>query len=182
MKYPPNIYIRRIVSSVIILALLSVIVWGLYSFGTWLWSTISAGSEESGQDQTPAPVKISSCTEKDLDVTLSPSSTKLAVAEGMTVVMHISAKSGAECKLEPDTLDLTLTVGGYPVWTPTKCAAPEDTKLIAKGLEVEREYTWEARIYESCEQVGDLYAEIGMFDLTAKVGEKTADTMKIEVY
>ena len=182
MKYPPNIYIRRVVSSIVILVLLSLIAWGLVTFITWIWGLISANQGDQTQVATSTPVSISTCTASDVDVVVVPSSTKLAVAEGMTVVVRVSAKAGVECGLEPDTLDLTLAASGYPVWTPSKCSAPEDVKLIAKGLEFEREYTWEARVYESCEQVGDLYADIGMFDLTAKVGGKTAETMKIEVY
>lgn len=176
MKRRPRIWLRRIISTTLLLAVIAGIGYLLYLFGMWVWGSLHESRAASAEATTPRPTVIESCTADDLTASLVPNSRNLYVSEGMTVQFKLEVQKGKECSLDPAEINVSLTSDDYPIWTPTKCAPSTDVLLLAEGASYSRELVWDARIYENCEQVADLFAEVGTYELSTKIGAATVGT------
>lgn len=172
MKVPAKIWVRRIISTVILLALLAGIGYLVYMFVTWVGTNLSQTREAAVAVSAPQSVDISECQPDEIDIRMKATPTQLYVSQGMNVTVTVSTKNPTGCLLTEDTLAVELTSGTYQVWTPTACAANKEDLLLADGIKTDMQFDWDARIYEQCEQVEDLFAEAGTYQLSVQVDGK----------
>lgn len=155
-------WVRRIVSTLILLALLAGLIFALVTAVKWVLSVIGAEHERSTVSSLPQPVEILPCKPGSIDVEVTPSDTEIPEGAGFTVEVELLNSTQTECSFEVEDLDVSLSVGGYDVWTPTACKADDRTLLLASEQEWKTSFKWNGGVYVDCERVNlDVQDEAG---------------------
>ncbi len=187
-KVTPSMWVRRIVSSILLLGvLIGIIIGGVKLYGI-LHAKLSEQQKQIQLSEQNLPATIRSCGSSELDVTVSPKQSTVLVGEGVTVTVRIVGTSKEACSFNTGDLDLTLSVGEEVVWSPTKCSKTWDrTLLLGDWTSWERDVKWRGNIYSDCEALesGDgskLIADPGMYKFQATMlGVVLEDLGSLEV-
>ena len=150
-KVTPGMWVRRIVSTLILIALLVLVIFvgsKLVGFGH---SKLSERQQEMQAAEQNLPVTIRDCGSSDLQVTVTPQVTAATVGEGFVTNVRVAGKTAEACRFSTSDLDLTLQMGKQTVWSPTKCSKSWDTVLLlGADSSCEKTLKWKGNLYSEC--------------------------------
>lgn len=187
-------WLRRIVSTLVLLAVLAAVIWGLFVVGSkavnWVGTMFRDEHQRTQERATPQAVVIEDCTATNIEVTLNPTTTAPPEGAGMEVEMVVVNRGEAECALVASDISVELLAGTDPVWSPTACSsALADLQLLLSPAEPwSRVLGWDGNVYSGCEVVmiedgaTSQAAGEGTYDLSVQLpGGSRESKMKIEV-
>ena len=152
VKVTPQMWVRRIVSSVLLVAVLSGLIFGAVKGYQVLHARLSEHQENVAVQAGNLPVNISECRFKDIDAKLEPDPLTPLVGEGFTLQVKFINRGREECSINTGQLEVRLKTGDLVVWTPTACTDSWDRQLLlpADGS-WQGALTWDGSIYSECE-------------------------------
>ncbi len=169
---------RRIVSTLVLVAVLVGLVFGLVKAGSWVHSLLSEQHAKTTEAATPKPVTINACEGNDLSVTVTPSAAVLPEGQGMEVTVQAENRGDADCTVAMSSVSVELVGPAGSVWTPTACSTSwGKTLLLGSGKSWSATLTWDGLLYSECEpvRVGDAGATPSAGSYTLKwAGPDTA--------
>ena len=178
---------RRIISTVVLVALLVGVVFAGVKAVGWVMGVLSEEHARATDVATPKPVEILPCSADDLNVTLSPSAGVVDEGIGFELGVEIQNRGSIDCSVETSEVEIQLAQASTVVWSPSVCV-PEwsRTQLLAAGESWSGTLAWNGHVYEGCEAVasdtGGATAPAGTYTLTALApGGKTPQTVSIQV-
>lgn len=143
---------RRIVSSLILLALLVGLIALIVGIVKWVGGILSAENEKNISRTVAERVEIDACQPADLSLTVTPSQTKIAEGASMSVSLVILNAGEKECSFSLADLDVTLGNSERDVWTPTACAQDQRLLLLAPEQPWETSFAWDGALWKDCER------------------------------
>lgn len=147
-------WVRRIVSTLILIALLVGIVFGLAKGFSWVTDFFKSENQKNKDAVSVQPVTYGQCGAGNLDVTLTPSAPAVQEGGGVDVALSIVNTSTVPCVMKVGDLQIDLaTAGAEPVWTPTACSADlgDEQLLLSKGQPWSTTFSWDGKAYKKCE-------------------------------
>lgn len=197
---------RRIISSLILLALLAGIIFLVVKGAMWLGSLLNAEHEKSTEQATVKPVSITECAGGDLKISLFPSSTIVDEGVGFDLAVSIENTGSADCSVQTSEVNVTLASAGASipaddgeassavdggstsaVWSPSTCDPQwSKTLLLKPGQSWTGDLAWNGHVYNGCDAVaedtGGATAAAGRYSLTAQApGQDAAQEVSIQV-
>lgn len=177
-----KMWIRRIVSTTVLLALLALVVFGVVKAAGLIGTLLSDRHSAATVASQPTSVSIAACTADDIHVAITADPYAAAVGEGLRLDLVIENKAATECSLALADLKVRLSSGDYTVWTPSDCASGWDkTLLLSPKVPWETSLKWDGRIYESCDLLTNdegtgLVADAGTYKVQVAVGKTWLDS------
>lgn len=150
---------RRIISTLILLALLAGLVAGVVFAGikvaSWLGTVFQTEHQAAAERAAPKPVDIRPCLSADLEITLTPSSVVIEEGAGLDVGFSVVGKGEDDCSFLPTDAGVELVAETGPIWTPTACSAAlaDKTLLLTKGVPWSTALSWDGLVYADCAAV-----------------------------
>lgn len=146
-------WVRRIVSTLILLALLAGLVFLVFKAVIWVGDYFKSEHQKNTELTTLQPVTYESCGEEDVSVSLIPGATTITQGEGIDVVMSIENVRGEACTMTPGDVSVSAQLGGDSVWTPVACSSvlSEMPLLLAPDHPWSRTLSWDGKAYVDCE-------------------------------
>ncbi len=194
-RVTPGMWVRRIVSLVVLAALLV----GLIVLAVRGWGLVSGLLSDQHAKTTQAtqvgPVEIGECVGEDLKLRVVPSAETVDEGAGMEVKVRLENDGKLDCTVEPGAVNVTLAMGDEDVWTPTACHPEWHPRLLlGEGQKWEGTLGWDGGVYVDCvasTYLVDTYegqvevqatAGSGMYTLRAEYGDgESSDKVKVEV-
>lgn len=147
-------WVRRIVSTTILLLVLVALVFGVVKLGGWVKGVLSEEHSRTTEVATIKPVVIDACTPQDLTISVTPNVVSVQEGQGFNVAVSLVNKGAEDCSFDLSTLMVILDGAGGAVWTPTACSAAWDKSLLlGAGKSWSTTLTWDGLVYADCAQV-----------------------------
>ncbi|MDF7664295.1 hypothetical protein PT282_06425 [Bifidobacterium sp. ESL0763] len=152
-KRQQRIYLRRrIVVGIVLLALLALVIFGLYSLGRGIGmvsKSIGHYEEQSvsrSQASAKKARKTPQCGVKDLRLELEPKSQSVDVGGSLEFDATIEHVGSRTCLVDGSNVSrvLTITSGDDTIWRSDTCPADKRMLLMAKGDKDSQKITWNA--------------------------------------
>lgn len=180
---PPSVYwVRRIAVVLVALTVLAAL-WWLVAGRSSSDATANPGVSSSpsatpSTSATPAPSSTSTvapdptnlCADNSIGVSATTDSSTYPVGATPRLTLTIQNIGSFACTRDigPKANALTITTGGFPVWSSDACNASKTTKLsvLEAGEKVASSITWDGRVSsEDCDKQGAV-AKAGSYDVT----------------
>lgn len=200
----PNLWPRRIITGLGLLAVLSLIVWGLASALTWALSSADDAQSvvQSGEVDPNAPrmtadgvvtsadsVQIPECTAQMLAINSTTNS--ISVGQTLTAALTVSAQPNVACSTAAGMFGLVITSGDQLYYDSRQCEgydASAQRLLLSPTASWSGELSWDGRRYKGCTALdgnGDGAADVaepGTYKVRVMYGEQnTSSEHVIEV-
>lgn len=151
-----RLWVRRVVSTTLVLAALALLVFGAVTFVQFLIGKYSVEQQERSSAVRPTPITILECTNQNLRVTTRAQPTDPGVGEGFDLDVRVRNKGKDACSLDTGALRISLVTGEDTVWEPTTCSSDwERQLLLSPKTDWEAELRWDGKVYDDCEPVKD---------------------------
>lgn len=146
-------WVRRIVSTLILLFVLALIVWGLVKIGGWVKSILAEEHQRTSQGAVIQPVVIGPCSADALRVTVTPTSTSVQEGQGFDASVLVENAGTDDCSFSLSALEVTLGSDNGLIWTPSACVPLDKELLLGAGKSWSTTFTWDGHVYADCELV-----------------------------
>lgn len=188
-----EMWIRRIISSVILLAVVVGVVFlvirGIGMIGGMLpKATATPQSGAMSSASQPTSVIISPCSVGDLQITATSDPAAPVVGGGLTLGLSVENKTAKECSLALPDLEVRLSTGSDTVWAPTQCSDTWNGNLLMlPGTPWSASLQWDGKLYDACTLLTDdagtgLVADPGTYHVQVAVkGEWADSTLTLQV-
>lgn len=144
-------WVRRIVSTTVLLLVLVGLVFGVVKLGGWVKGLLSAEHARTTEVATIKPVVIEACSAKDLGISVTPSVSSVQEGQGFDVAVTLENTGSEDCSFDLSTLAVSLEGTGGAVWTPTACSETWDKSLLlGVGKSWAATLTWDGLVYADC--------------------------------
>lgn len=154
-QLPADIYVRRVLSIVLLLVLVAALIGGLI----WVGHQIKAGINATAQTQKKAVSSappIADCKPQDLSISFLDAPAQTRVGEGWVGRIAMVNRSKEACLTDggPASVGLIVKSGDQTVVDQPKCAAKDAKKplLIGPGRKWEADLEWNGLSYSNCEE------------------------------
>lgn len=164
-----EMWARRIISSLLLLAVLAGLIWLL----VWVWGYLSEkmGADDAPQSQSSEAesLEIPTCDPDSLEAKIVAKPTKPEVGEGSELTVTIVNSGAKDCQVEAKDLSVQMIEGDEVIWSPVACTNSWDrTLLLSSKLTWTGKLNWDGKVYSDCEPVAysdedDLFADTGMY-------------------
>jgi len=180
---PPSVYWVRRVAVVLVVLTVLVALWWLIAGRSGSDAAVTPAASSSSTatpaaSVTPttntspvaAPDPSNLCPDTSIGVTATTDSSTYPVGATPRLTLTIQNIGSFACTRDigPKANSLTITSGGFPVWSSDACNASKTTKpsVLEAGEKVASSITWDGRLSPSnCSKQGAL-AKAGSYDLT----------------
>ncbi len=188
-RVTPQMWVRRIVSSILLIAVVAaLILGGVKGYGA-LHKRLSAHQEKVSSTNVNLPVSIAQCRGANLEVTTQFDPSVAPVGSGTKVDVTVTNRGSEECSLETADVQVSLLSGEQVIWSPTLCSETWDRQLLLGAAKSwQGTLSWNGGLYDECQSLtgGDeetqLIADEGTYQLrVALLGEKTAPDRQLLV-
>ena len=183
-----EMWARRIVSTLILLALLVALGFGAVKGIQWLLQLLRDSHQSTVVSAGEAPVETPDCTPETMDVNLSFDPQPAVFAGGTTMDVELVGSSAVGCIFRPDTLDITVSDGKDVIWSPTACTPDWGMPLLLTDQTPwQTSFSWDGHRFAECElgQSGGeqlVWAEPGTYDIGIEVaGKAVSDSQQLVV-
>lgn len=148
-------WVRRIVSTLILLALVAGILFLVFRVVSWVGSYFQEEHQKNTELTTLQPVSYETCSAKDVSVTLTPDAATVLQGEGTNVVLSMSNTGNEPCLMSPGNVSVSMVLGGDTIWTPTACTSglTDLTLLLSSDQPWSKTLSWDGKAYLECEVV-----------------------------
>ncbi len=147
-------WVRRIVSTLILLLVLALLLWGLVKIGGWVKTILTDEHERATQGAVIEPAVIEPCSSDALRVTVTPVLTAVQEGEGFDVSVAVENVGASDCSFSLSTLEITLGSENGLLWTPSACTSSWDKELLlGAGKSWSTSLAWDGHVYADCELV-----------------------------
>ncbi len=175
-------WVRRIVSSLILLAIVIGLVFLIVKAVSAVTGMLSDHHVKTTESSAPRPVEINPCSADQLQITLEPSETIVSQGRGFQTAVIVENTGEVDCSLNTTDVHVVLTAQSKPgasaetIWSPTECT-PEWEKmlLLSPNQTWSGTLKWEGYVYEGCDVSGLDYGgavpEPGIYILSAQAFE-----------
>ena len=151
-KVTPEMWVRRVVSSLILLAVLVGLVFVAVKAVRVVHGKLADQQQQMQLAEQNLPTVVRECGSSDLEVTVTPEASTVLVGEGFAATVRISGKAEEACSFDSSELNLQLKTGDKVVWSPTKCSSSWGRPLLlGAGSSWERQVRWRGNLYSGCE-------------------------------
>ncbi len=146
---------RRIVSTLVLLALLVGLVFLVFKAVVWVGDYFKSEHQKNTELTTLQPAVYEACEEKDISISLTPSVTTITQGQGTDIVMSLENTGADACTMTPGDISVSALLGGDSVWTPIACSSTlsELPLLLAPNQPWSQTLSWDGKAYVNCEAV-----------------------------
>lgn len=165
MKTPSKrqMWIRRIISTTLLLAALALLIFGAIIFAQFIGKKYSVEQQERSSAVRATPIVVTECTNENLMVSTKPQPVNPAVGEGLKLGVSLENKGKNGCSLDTAAVQISLVTGEDTVWEPTVCADGwERQLLLSPAVPWETTLQWDGKIYDGCEMLKDTESGEGL--------------------
>lgn len=183
-KVTPSMWVRRIISTGILLVLVALLGTWLWNFGSGILDRGRDALNEQHQKSTAAtehgPIQIEDCSPKDVELRVKPEADTIKKGNGTRVSVEVKNQGKAQCIIPEGEIQIALSVGGDDVWQPSECDSPwHPTLLLGTEKSWESTLEWDGNVYVDCKTAtsgkgkkkAPIQADVGMYDLEATLGD-----------
>lgn len=170
-----TLWVRRIVSTLILLGILALIVFLLVKAVTWIGGVFQSGRQTVAEQTTPRPVVIEECLPSALTVTLVPEKSVALEGAGVNISMTVENTGDVDCKISEAQIGLQLTGQEHVLWNPGSCSEAMQNKmlLLAPGQPWSTTVVWDGQAHSGCDAgqsgPGPVVLGEGTYQLEARV-------------
>ena len=145
-------WVRRIVSTLILLALIALLVFLVARGVIWIRGVFQEGRDEAAESAVPKPVVIEQCAATSLDISLEPTESFVEEGAGVRVSVSVTNTGEADCKITQAQLGVQLVGDNEVLWEPGACseAMQESMLLLAPGQPWSTTLRWDGLRYFEC--------------------------------
>lgn len=185
-------WVRRIVSTSVLLALVGGLIFGAVHFFGVLKNVLQDQHEKTAIPNVAEPVTIEECAFQDLGLQLRPEPQSQRATEPIEVLITVVNEGEEACSLQTESLDVTMKIGAEVIWEPIKCDPSWGrTLLLKEGQDWVGSLTWNGRTFVDCENIsvvgsdGISYLEFpgaGTFTIEGSLNGKRLARTTVSIY
>lgn len=146
-----ELWLRRIVSSLLLLVVLALLVWGIVTAVRYILNLFAQQEAAQSAVDTSQSFSIPTCTVDDLEFSLQATSATASAGGEMNFTLTVENQTGTACRWETSQMRVEVTTGDLVVWQGTDCDRSwQKTLLLSNGQPWSAELTWDGLLYQEC--------------------------------
>lgn len=147
-------WLRRIISTLILLGLIVALVFFLIWFVQWVGDIFREEHDRASRATIPQAVEVKECSLDTLQLMLTPDALQVPEGQPLSAELSIATTGDEACSFDTSRVTVQLGSADLSVWTPTACQESWGTTLLlSKDVPWQTSFNWNGQLYQDCQAV-----------------------------